>query len=416
MILDEKALLNPPPPYHSPRLGHSDLDFCPDTSETATGTLTIGSNNPYAAYLSGRQSTRSRPSFTSLPSHLLLHIVYCTFPQEDGLFEGDVKAVRQRRTLHWLVLSLRFVNRELYLVVMNVLRSIYLNTYDSLIRPPFSSDPFPSSNSAPLFQSSSVRRNSPYGSPSTLFPHHRELKTLDLFIAVLAHEEVLYDATSLHLSRHEAYKDIFELMQPRSRLEDLVAEQGMKVGLITSEDGAITLTTPKLSSDTKGLENNSHAATSSSDSIITPHTSTSTFSKPVRRTKSTFSLFSAFCIGKGKRKASVNQPVSQQTQRRRASLAPLPFESLTISFSTRKVGLMYAPVLPHTDSQSSLTVTGSKSTAYGGSTYGALGVSHHSRGAKRTIVEVMRERNESLEVCAQKLVRGLRAWMEESQW
>jgi hypothetical protein len=284
---------------------------------------------------------------------------------------------------------------------MNVLRSVYLNAYDSLVRPPYSSDPFPSSNS--------VSRHS----SSTLFPQHRELKTLDLFIAILAHEEVLYDTTSLHISRHEAYKDIFELMQPRSRLEDIVAIEGVKAGLVLLGDdisapGALTSPQTPLNVEEKETL---YAASSSSSLPEPSRTLAFATSKPLKKSKSSISILSAFSpIYKRKEKVPVKQQPMQSSRRQ---ISPLPFASLSVSFSTRKVGLTYAPASTSESSGSSSTVTGSSSSAYGGSTYGALGVSHNSRARKRTIVEVQRERNEALESCAQRLIQGLREWMEE---
>ncbi|KAJ3778573.1 hypothetical protein FB446DRAFT_440211 [Lentinula raphanica] len=414
MILEEKALLNPPPPYEASR---STTDI--ETSST----ISVGSNNPYAAYLSARRPAKLKPSFSSLSSHLLLQIVYYTFPQKDGQFEGDLKAVLQRRTLHWLQTSLRLVNRHLYIACMHILRSTYLPSYDSLIRPPYSSDPFPSSQSLTSYQSSSSRR-SPYGTSSSLFPQHRELQTLDLFISVLAHEELLYDTSKLHLSRHEAYKDIFDLRQPRSRIEDLIAREGAKAGLITLEDSlpGTRPTSPHTPSEAAGKENSPYSMDSGStnNSLVSlPRSSTSPPLKPSKKSNSTFRLFSVFSSkGKGKAKALEDQQSFQQTMKRKAEVSPIPFRSLTVCFSTRKVGLMYAPVPACTSSKSSLTVTGScssSSTAYGGSTYGALGSSYNSRGRKRTIVEVQRDKDEALEVIARRLVRGLRDWMEEEE-
>ncbi|KAJ3985178.1 hypothetical protein F5890DRAFT_1181177 [Lentinula detonsa] len=402
MILEEKALLNPPPPY---QFSGSNPDV-----ETSSP-ITVGSSNPYAAYLSARRPVKFNPSLSSLPSHLLLQIVYCTFPQEAGQFEGDAKEVLQRRTLHWLETSLRLVNHNLYIACMHILRSTYLPWYDSLIRPPYSSDPFPTSYSIPAYRPLSSRRNSPYGSSSSLFPQHRELRTLDLFISVLAHEELLYDTSDLYLSRYEAYKDIFDLRQPRSRMEDLVAEEGAKAGLITiaDEDSVPgTPTTPQTPSEPVGKENSPYSMGSSL--VASPRTSTSTFSHPLKKSKSTLSMFSFRRKGKGK---ELEQQPLPQPIKRKAELSPLPFRSLTVSFSTRKVGLVYAPVPSCTSSRSSLTVTGSSSSAYGGSTYGALGVSYNSLGRKRTIVEVQRDKDEALEVSARRLVRGLREWMEE---
>lgn len=154
MIVDEKCFHLPPPPY----------------PERPLSVLSRGLN------------------LTSLPAHLLLHIVFSTFPSEDGQFEGDSKLELQRQNLHWIHSSLRFVNKMFYLACMNVLRSAYLPVYDYNIRVPYSSDPFPSS-------ASSIQ--------------HRELRTLDLFIALLAHEDVLLDASSLHLPREEVTSQPF---------------------------------------------------------------------------------------------------------------------------------------------------------------------------------------------------------------
>lgn len=438
MILDEKSLLNPPPPYCPSRLNSFRLNGVSTENETAT-IFTIGSNNPYAAYLSARQTPAvCKPTFSTLPSHLLLQMVYCTFPQEDGLFEGDAKAVLQRQTLYWLETSLRLVNRELYigtfacylliykyeltnrmvyLACMHVLRSTYLRTYDSLIRAPYSSDPFPSSNSIPDYQTSK-RRNSPYGCSSPLFPQHRELRTLDLFIAVLAQEDLLLDSTQLHLPRADAYKDIFDLLQPRSRLEDLVAKEGIKAGLISLGDETsvpTTPTTPQTPSDDKGKENSPYMFSAGSNSVLaSPQASTSTLSKPLKKSKSSFSMFSTFAsFGKGKGKESVVQPKSMPMPQTQVRPTPVAFGTLSISFSPRKLSIMYAPAPSTSSSLNSLTVTGSSSTVYGGSTYGILGVSHNSHARKRTIVEVQRERHEALEVSAKKLVTGLKEWLEE---
>ncbi|KAJ3857899.1 hypothetical protein EV368DRAFT_29124 [Lentinula lateritia] len=388
MILDDKALLNPPPPYSYDILSYSNLRSIDRDGETASS---AGDNNPY------HSARKSQPMFSSLPSHLLLQIVYCTFPWQDGQFEGDVKEVLQRRTLYWLETSLRLVNRDLYIACMHILRSTYLPSYDSLIRPPYSSDPFPSSNSVPLYGTSTSIWNSPYGS-SRLFPQHRELQTLDLFIAVLAQEELLYDTSSLHLSRHEAYKDIFDLRQPQSRLEDLVAKEGVKAGLVTLGDGDSipgTPITPQTPSEAKGKENSPYFMDNDNNSILSlPRASTSTLSKPLKKAKSSFSMFSAFSSkGKGKGKAMIAVQHSSQSTERKVPLSPLPFQSLSISFSTRKISLMYAPSYC-ASSKSSLTVTGTSSS-------------------KRTIVEVRRDRDEALEVSVRRVVRGLREWMEE---
>jgi hypothetical protein len=169
---------------------------------------------------------------------------------------------------------------------MHVLRSTYLPAYTSFIRPPYSSDPFPQDPT-----------DSTMAGQVTIH-HSRETKVLDLFIALKVREDVYMDDSELHLEREESFKDLFDLMQPKSRLEDLVRYYGLREGAIYLQD-----------------------------------------QQPLR---------------------SSNRP------------PPLPFASLTISFSSRKVGL----------------VLGGKSS-------------------KRTIVEVPRARDERLELAAKRLIKEL---------
>ncbi|KAJ3857903.1 hypothetical protein EV368DRAFT_29170 [Lentinula lateritia] len=264
MIIDEKWMHPPPPPYYRPPP--------PAFAETAANATSSGDH------------ALAKPTFSTLPAHLLLQIVYSTFPQRDGQYEGEGKIERQRLNLYWLETSLRLVNKALYTACMHILRSTYLPAYESLIRPPYTSDPF----------SSSILTTS---TTSDSAPVHRELATLDLFIALLAHEDLLLDATSLHLPREEAYKDLFDMVQPRSRLEDLILEEGINAGLV-------------------------------------------------------YTL-----------KYRVN---------------PLPFEALSVSFSPRRVALVYTPAIS---------------------------------AAKKALVEVGRAREEKLEESAKRLVEGLHAAM-----
>ena len=45
---------------------------------------------------------------------------------------------------------------------------------------------------------------------------------LDLFIALKVYDDVWADESELHLGQPEAFRDLFDLMQPRARLEDLL--------------------------------------------------------------------------------------------------------------------------------------------------------------------------------------------------
>ncbi|KAK0228161.1 hypothetical protein IW262DRAFT_1265088 [Armillaria fumosa] len=324
MILDEKCILTPPPPYLQ---------------------AIAGSSNP--------PRRRSNLTFSSLPSHLLLQTVYCTFPLEDGEHDGDSKVVRQRENLHWLETSLRLVNRALYIACMHILRSTYLPAYDHLVRPPYSSDPFPTSSPSEI-----------QSSTSPLFTHHRELATLDRFISLLAHEDRLLDTSDLHLPREEAYKDLFDLVQPKSRLEDLIAEQGTRLGVVVLDR----------------LRPKGHRSTNSGLSFPSTTTSTSTLNSPhnstSKRKKSSFNLFSF-----GRSKKPITPPPSPPVSVQRPFIEPIPFSTLSISFSPRSIGLvmsMNASVL-----------------------------------RKKTLVVISRTRDEPLEVSAKRLVRSLQTWLEE---
>ncbi|KAI0255622.1 hypothetical protein BJV78DRAFT_1083404, partial [Lactifluus subvellereus] len=152
-------------------------------------------------------ASRSLATLSDLPSHLLLHIVHRSFPQAPD--KSYNKLERQRKTLHWLTTSLRLVNRTFYVACMHVLRSTYLPAYASLIRPPYTSDPFPLAHA-------------PSSDACTPLNRSRETAVLDLFIALKVRDDVWADETELHLGQPEAFRDLFDLMQPRARLEDLL--------------------------------------------------------------------------------------------------------------------------------------------------------------------------------------------------
>lgn len=108
---------------------------------------------------------------------------------------------------------------------MHVLRSTYLPAYTALVRPPYSSDPFPLQTTA-----SQVPPTDALVSP--IKSVQRETKVLDLFIAGKVREDVWMDESELHLEREESVRDLFDLMQPRSRMEDLVRIYGVRESLI----------------------------------------------------------------------------------------------------------------------------------------------------------------------------------------
>lgn len=131
---------------------------------------------------------------------------------------------------------------------MHVLRSTYFPAYESLVRAPYTSDPFPSTSQissafpiAPATPTTPTTPPLPSSSSSLTSPPHpsqpslslqRETKVLDLFIALKVREDVWMDESELHLEREESFKDVFDLMQPRARVEDLVRAAGVREGVI----------------------------------------------------------------------------------------------------------------------------------------------------------------------------------------
>lgn len=111
---------------------------------------------------------------------------------------------------------------------MHVLRSTYLPAYSALVRPPYTSDPFPLSAPPPP--------SSPTLPPTVVSPVQslqRETKVLDLFIVLKVREDVWADESELHLERDESFRDLFDLMQPRARMEDLLRAYGARAGVVS---------------------------------------------------------------------------------------------------------------------------------------------------------------------------------------
>ena len=112
---------------------------------------------------------------------------------------------------------------------MHVLRSTYLPAYSSMIRRPYSSDPFP--HALP-------NTYEPTTSPLTLQHIQRETKVLDLFIALKVRQDVYMDDTEFHLESTESFRDLFDFNQPKSRLEDLIRHYGAKEEIISVSEQA----------------------------------------------------------------------------------------------------------------------------------------------------------------------------------
>ncbi|CAL1697705.1 unnamed protein product [Somion occarium] len=304
IILDEKMALPPPPPYAFPE---------------------PVSPPPFPL------QSRIAPTLATLPPHLLLRIVYETFSQTSSI-------ERQRKTLYWLNLNLRRVCRAIYVACMHVLRSTFLPAYTAHIRPPYTSDPFPLTSPTSSVPSSSILPSfSAFPTDTTLSPVlslQRETRVLDLFIALKVREDVWLDDSELHLERDESFRDLFDLMQPRSRLEDLVRVYGVREGVVSVPGASASpVTTVKARSSLKGQLN------------------------------------SAVMTGAGSSAAG-------GPSRKQDFLPSIPFASLSVSFSSRRVGLVLT-----------------------------------TRERKKTIVEVERTRGERLEVAARKLAQELKMWI-----
>ena len=87
---------------------------------------------------------------------------------------------------------------------MHVLRSTYLPAYQSLIRPPYTTDPFPTTTA-------NARSPTYTPSPAADQPHpiqslQRETAVLDRFIALKVREDVFVDDSELHLEREESLR------------------------------------------------------------------------------------------------------------------------------------------------------------------------------------------------------------------
>ncbi|KAK2460427.1 hypothetical protein APHAL10511_007592 [Amanita phalloides] len=274
-----------------------------------------------------------------LPPHVLLRIVYGTAPDLD-------RQEQQRKTLYWLSTNLRLVNRAFYIASMHILRSAYLPHYLSLVRSPYTSDPFPVANdfspgAAPLYAPGS----------STIHPIQRESNVLDLFIALKVREDVWMDDSELHLEREESFRDLFDLHQPRRRLEDLIRIYG-------TQDAVITLGN----------------TSSPGSSVCSMPLASTTSLVPQSQSLRSMSFFRRFTLS-----AKSSAPVTTPPQSATSSVTPISFSSLSVSFTPRKVGLMV------TETQ-----------------------------RKRTIVEVQRDRQDPLETTAQQLVFELTHWLRGS--
>ncbi|KAL5498429.1 hypothetical protein ACEPAH_2571 [Sanghuangporus vaninii] len=430
VILSEKDDgLAPPPPYFA--------------IESTSNSSLSHSRSASSRHLPSSSSTprTGRQRAPNLPSHVLLLIVYSTLPRPGEVRldratgvrrreSSEEMAVRTTRTLYWMAFCLRGVNRGFYLASMHLLRSTFLPHYMQRVRAPYSSDPFPHTSVSPHRTGS--ERPQQFGNDSGSVGRQAgavvgsiqcETEVLDLFILHQLHEDVFADDTSLHTPRPERLSDLFDFMQPRARLTDLVRAYGAGAGLVAfSEDDLIQDTSANSSvieesryggdDETSSQYSFSSTAEKRSPGLnlkakLSRSTSTLTLVNPPGRSSAVYTQnmvpspsastvkFSAYSFEPLPFRSSPSPSTPYQTcaQMHRKKIL---YSSLRISFSPRRVGLVYTPFSPQQDDSSA----------------GPPGSSNPERGgAPRTIVDIPRERDEPLERSASQLVAGLKAWM-----
>ncbi|PPQ88079.1 hypothetical protein CVT26_015072, partial [Gymnopilus dilepis] len=196
---------------------------------------------------------------------------------------------------------------------------------------------------------------------------HRETPILDLFIALKVRQDVLADESELHLDREDSFRDLFEVAQPRARLEDLVREVGGREGVVWVGGGGggtmgaggsnsrwssslVSLTPPQTPVKAEVEEEEPPAGPSSS--IARGQAQAPSHPTPTPKTRR--SLFSSlpFMSSSSSSSASTSKKSSPSSSSPSSSSPspapapqqprpqPLPFSSLSISFSPRRVGLV----------------------------------------------------------------------------
>ncbi|CAO1625434.1 unnamed protein product [Sympodiomycopsis kandeliae] len=135
------------------------------------------------------------------PPHIWFQIV-------DSLTSDGKEEETRAMGREFLHSDLRFVSRHLYLVCMSHLRSHYLPRYLSRVRQRYSSDPW-----------------------TDLAIARRETKVLDLFIALEVKISTSKYSSEL-LDSSESSDELFDIYQPRARLEDIIIEKGIQSGIL----------------------------------------------------------------------------------------------------------------------------------------------------------------------------------------
>jgi hypothetical protein len=108
-------------------------------------------------------------------------------------------------TMYWLTHSLRMTSRLLYIACMSFLRNYFLRDYTANVRPGYTTDAFPleppEATLPPHLQTH-----------DSIMSLHRETPILDRFIALKCTEEMRSQESELHLDL-DHFKDLFDLIQ-----------------------------------------------------------------------------------------------------------------------------------------------------------------------------------------------------------
>ena len=355
--------------------------------------------NPPPDYSPSSPLPSPSQNLSTLPPHLLLQILHSTFPQSSKIPDQGTPEL-QRKTLYWLSTSLRLVNRALYTACMHILRSTYLRAYQALLKPPYSSDPFPVSSGPPAYDT----QRSPYLPPqyqsiqeeSPLQTIQRETLILDRFITLKVREDVFSDDSSLHLEGDDKFRDLFTLAQPQARLEDLVRIRGLKEGVVSVPG----MPSPPPNAGARTARMYASSISSASQSTLSPfHDSNAvTVSTPVLppttaptpqvvTKQSSNGFFSTLRKFTSPSPTSPLSPFPLSKPYSRTPIQPLPFSSLSITFTFQSVRLIRKL---------------------------------KEDGSRRCVAEVPRNRGgtprkETLEVLAENLVRALKEGLEEER-
>lgn len=159
----------------------------------------------YTRRLTVSSRPKEVPNLLALPDHLILQIL------------AEIP-------LPSLALSVRLTNRKLLLFSSHLLRRALLPIYKSKIQDNFSSD------------ATGLKGITPVGTDGGVTtPPSRELAVLDIFISACIHEAVRSHESELYIlpsASTSAERDIFRLLQPRARVEDLLIAYGVQDEII----------------------------------------------------------------------------------------------------------------------------------------------------------------------------------------